>query len=140
MENIAPAGLDIARLRKVVDWAVEQAARPEQESEWEQGSWAQEGEDLGRSCGTAYCIAGKLIADVDGEQALWDMFREHPMENRPFIARGAEILGVTPNECWGVFTDASGKFGSGTLFAPENTIHDVREQAARLAERYGERL
>lgn len=125
-----PITLDVPLLRKVVEWAEAEAARPIEECEWNQELWAVAGVEIERTCGTAFCVAGKLIYDADGAESL-DL-----LSGLGAVERGAELLGVQPRDVWS--NDCYGEIQG--LFAPENTITDVRTEAVRLAARYGEVL
>lgn len=125
-----PITLDVPLLRKVVEWAEAEAARPIEECEWNQELWAVAGVEIERTCGTAFCVAGKLISDADGADSL------NALSGVGCIQRGAELLGVSSQDVWsqGRYDEPQG------LFAPGNTIADVRAEAAELARLYGEVL
>lgn len=113
--------LNLPLLRKAVEWATAEAARPQVESEWFQGHYRTAGEDLGRSCGTAYCIAG-WVNHSDGHPALGDWMH------------AADLLGISHVDAWG---DTNVRTG---LFESHNTIEDVRRIAERIARQHGETL
>lgn len=117
--------VNVPLLRKAVEWAEAEAAKPEIESEWCQGVYAERGSALGRTCDTAYCIAGWTIHAAGEDPNLCS-----PAE------RAAELLGITIDE------DLSGSETSeaGALFNGGNSITDVRTAAERIAARAGERL
>lgn len=112
--------VNVALLRKAVEWAEAEAARPQ--GQWLQAMWtttpdtwprlrAQAG--LTAECGTTYCIAGYIchITGIDGEGQGW----AYP---------AADQLGIDD--------DASDR-----LFDAGNDIEDVRRIAEEIA---GERL
>lgn len=116
--------MDIALLRKSVEWAEAEAALPVKNSAWCQRDWVTPGEAIGRDCGTAYCVAGYIL---------------HITGNEPTVSglstglRAAELLGVRLDQVlWN--SGGSGLFGS------INTIKDVRREAELLATKYGEVL
>jgi hypothetical protein len=56
-------------LRKERDWVAEQRALPYAESQLEMNYWFNFGEsldNLGKTCGTTYCVAGHIAAGTDG--------------------------------------------------------------------------
>ena len=118
--------LDVALLRKSVDWATAEAAKPIEQSEWCQESWKANGATLGRDCGTTYCIAGHIVASALGP----DKVRVHGIMTG---IHAAELLGVA-------MSDVLWDDGSHGLFGTENTIEDVRREAEELAARNGEVL
>lgn len=121
---------NIPLLRKVVEWAEAEAAKPLLGREWNQGNWAVKLP----SCGTAFCIAGKAVFEsipdaelrpgtfipvhldlyVDGVLVSWE-------------EKGMEVLGLTEREA-----DA--------LFSGGNDIETVRHYAEWIAQRAGDRL
>lgn len=121
--------VNIPLLRKAVEWAEAEAAKPKAESRWRQQYWVtpaaddqsraewgmcaheNSAESFGHTCGTCYCIAGYVTETQIG-----------PTENVPTEAR--ELLGLTKSQ-----TD--------DLFRASNTIEDVRRIAEEIA---GERL
>jgi len=113
--------VNIPLLRKAVEWAEAEAAKPWELSEWNQAEvavepqWLQSesGEQKADECGTCYCIAG-YIAALDGV-----------MVNRMEYAAG--VLGIPRTDSMTV----------SPLFASQNTIEDVRRIAESIA---GERL
>lgn len=107
--------INIPLLRKAVEWAEAEAAKPEVESAWFQPGIITPGEEIGRTCGTAYCIAGYIAHLVDPASVIADPIR---------VAFNA--LGI-PME----FETDHG------LFIGENSIEDIRRAAEELA---GERL
>lgn len=127
--------VNIPALRKVVEWAEAEAAKPEHLCEWYQGLFVMptsaddpvlsslpEGSrgtvmarrvTLALDCGTAYCIAGKVA---------FDSGRAWTYSTAGDVAQ--EELGLTDSQAvW--------------LFSAGNSIEDVREIAESLA---GERL
>ena len=127
-------------LRKAVEWAEAEAAKPLTESAWDQSVYRMSGSELDRTCGTAFCIAG-YVAEITGAQwagagqSSWlvaddDDPPEHvsPMYGLVFIEhRVSRLLGVTERE---------GEY----LFDPDRTIDDLRIAAEEIAARAGERL
>ena len=126
--------VNVPLLRKAVEWAEAEAAKPAELCEWEQGAWSTTAEDVAWArgfladgerapawvsriaeksddCGTCFCIAGFINA-------------QHG--NRPSDYKAAaELLGLP------VGIDVP------DLFKPSNTIEDVRRIAESIA---GERL
>lgn len=122
--------VNIPLLRKAVEWAEAEAAKPVAERQWDQDWWMtspqERAEELGlpeSECGTAYCIAGWACYsngedfDPGGEGNLL-VSGAHPSD------RAQELLGLTSRE-------------ANALFASRNTIEDVRCIAEEIA---GERL
>lgn len=107
-------GLNIPLLRKGLEWAEAEAARPDQEmSEWYQDGVIMDAAQVGRSCGTCYCLAGYIAVQVD-PSASWDSA----------IPIAVNALGL--------------KFGElGGLFVGDNSIEKLRSIAESLA---GEKL
>lgn len=135
-------------LRKAVEWAEEQAALPEGQSLWLQAWWVipEDAKNKGHRdlrkihninpCGTAYCIAGRICAIEEGEQALAEGYHrrmgdrgddaEYREAMRPAWAqRAAEYLNVPVTACE-------------VLFRGENRIADVRQAAETLVSVFGE--
>jgi hypothetical protein len=110
-------------LRKVVEWAESEARKPQSESEWYQDTYSMEGYKLGRTCGTAYCIAGYVAGEAEGYQ---------PVGWQSGVAMN--MLGIDMDDAWGGFPHQVGLFDAG------NTIEDVRDAAERIARKYGEEL
>lgn len=104
--------INIPLLRKAVEWAEAEAALPVAQSAWFQPGVVTPGEQIGRSCGTAYCIAGYIAMIETGE-----------------VRPGIEAVSIA--------FDALGTEDVGGLFWADNTIEQVREYAEALA---GERL
>lgn len=123
-------GGNVPLLRKAVEWAEAEAAKPPELCEWNQGSWvAPKSREtalrlgttyttsgLGKAdeCGTCFCIAGYVVDAVDG-----------PTHVDEIPARAAELLGIDRFS------------GEGHLFDSDNSIEDVRRIAEEIA---GERL
>lgn len=125
--------VNIPLLRKAVEWAEAEAAKPFETREWDQTFWAlpaspndpnvcgnpfQSQAVLDRlrgevDCGTKFCVAGWIV-HAAGEAVLY----------YDAATRAAELLGVT--------IDAAD-----ALFVADNSIEDVRRIAEELA---GERL
>lgn len=114
--------VNIPLLRKAVEWAEAEAAKPDRYCEWWQASYKLDGEDIGRECETCYCIAGYVVhlnggLPPDGDYEDYDEI-------------AANLLGID--------TDHH-NFGSG-LFNGDNKIEDVRRIAEQIAAEAGERL
>lgn len=118
--------VNIPLLRKAVEWAEAEAAKPFADSEWEQRFYVISADDAGENtpwgrirlqkspeCGTCYCIAG-WTAQQESPQS--------PMYDSRDIATAA--LGLNIGQA-----DA--------LFHASNTIENVRRIAENIA---GERL
>lgn len=141
--------VNIPLLRKAVEWAEAEAARPFEVTEWLQTSWVTtpltrakglaerdydygspewmaEAERLLPECGTAYCIAGFVAQSIDSAYAS-----SHVPNDKMHVAEfAAKALGIDPPECnWGP--------QEGHLFHTTNTVADVRRIAEDIA---GERL
>lgn len=126
--------VNIPLLRKVVEWAEAEARIDQAFRAWDQQNYCGIGlryltaaeraqGDVG-DCGTTYCIAGKVLHDAGWTDA------EIRHRHRPDIPAAA-LLGIptvddTDDDDWGDH-----------LFAPSNTIEDVRRIAETLA---GQRL
>ncbi|HRD59345.1 hypothetical protein [uncultured Nocardioides sp.] len=128
--------VNIPLLRKAVEWAEVEAAKPNNGS-WEQGAWfvatsvtdpnvvipehwdessiamRREGYGKPAECGTCYCIAGYTTAMVDGR-----------VDAATVEERAAHLLGLSP-------------YAAADLFCASNSIEDVRRIAEDIA---GERL
>lgn len=121
--------LNVPLLRKAVEWVEEQAALPEEQSEWYQGTWRVDGEMLDRSCGTAYCMAGYI------GQLLDERYRESQTVDGMHVADFAgEALGLErPGP--GEMLAGVGSMGHAfqPLFHASNTVEDIRRIAERLA-------
>lgn len=122
---------DIPRLRKAVEWAEAEAAKPFELREWHQARYVlplnPHSHDIAAvtarqakapECGTCYCIAGKVVVDEYGPEPPATI-----MYN--IDVRAAELLNLDYE------TDAA------ALFHEDNTIEDVRRIAEDIA---GERL
>jgi hypothetical protein len=120
--------VNIPLLRKAVEWAEAEAAKPFELSEWEQRyyvltkadaedypdlSWGRLRASKAPECGTCYCIAGYVAATTTGD--------EEPLDPE-WTAISA--LGLTEHQ-------------AEALFGASNTIEDVRCIAEEIA---GERL
>lgn len=117
-------------LRKAVAWAEAEAARPVAESEWCQTFFAIKGEKIGRTCGTAYCIAGWVLAEYDqGDHEI----TAYSIDGSGGAEDAEDLLGITDQDAWGnLYSDG--------LFTASNTIEEVRWFAERIARKYGEEL
>lgn len=116
-------------LRKAVEWAESEARKPQADSEWYQDHFAVSGEAIGRSCGTAYCIAGWIAHQAGSHRIELDSIDG---DGSAMVAQ--ELLGITHEDAW------CGGFYEGGLFAAGNSIEDVRLVAETIARRYGEEL
>lgn len=113
--------VNIPLLRKAVEWAEAEAAKPPELCEWYQAAYCLPQDIIravGRSpeCGTCYCVAGYVATLVSPGWYQADELAA------PGIAM--EALGLDP-------------VGRLRLFAMGNTIEDVRRIAEEIA---GERL
>jgi hypothetical protein len=129
--------VNIPLLRKAVEWAEAEAAKPEVLSAWDQGNWVRtRDERLKRmssesrqeyaECGTTYCIAGYVTAGMQG--MTFDDGYNDGGEHVADIAAG--LLGIAPPR------DALSP-EPGHLFHMYNDATDVRRIAESIA---GERL
>lgn len=109
--------VNIPLLRKAVEWAEAEAAKPLPESQWYQGAFRQE-----KACGTAYCIAG-YVAQMQDPRYAKDVWA------------GGKFVGETAAEALGIKSSMGTE--PGHLFYSGNTIEDVRRIAEDIA---GERL
>ena len=132
--------VNVPLLRKALEWAEAEAAKPEGLCEWDQvrldpssgperAGWLRPTNSLEQAhvvannivarmhkdpaCGTCYCIAGWVVYEVDGQVDL-----------KTVEKRARELLGLTGTQ-------------SIRLFGGGNSIQDVRRIAEHLA---GERL
>lgn len=129
--------VNIPLLRKAVEWAEAEAAKPETESAWDQGNWVRtpverlkqmssEARQEYAECGTTYCIAGYVTAGIQGMQ-----FDDGYTEDGEHIAVvAADLLGIAPPE------DCISP-EPGHLFHMWNDAAEVRRIAEDIA---GERL
>lgn len=142
--NFDTTKIDIPQLRKIVEWAEAEAAKPRELSNWEQGWWVSDdgkwseydadGEhhimEKDPSCGTCFCIAGQLaFCNLNkGEWLDSDVVRDEMGDEITSVAaRALDLLGVTYNQRPQQFP----------LFSADNSIETIREIAEELA---GERL
>jgi hypothetical protein len=114
--------VNIPLLRKAVEWAEAEAAKPEAQCEWWQGEFQVPAMALGRDCDTCYCIAGWVL---------------HTAANKPDIEfshadAAGNLLGI---DGYRHLEDADHG-----LFHPANSIEDVRRIAEEIAASAGERL
>ncbi|MET1083604.1 MAG: hypothetical protein ABWY12_11220 [Burkholderiales bacterium] len=134
--------VNILLLRKAVEWAEAEAAKPWELREWDQefvirnpesakgyqdeaGKWVDASKAAG--CGTNYCIAG-FIAETTlapGEKLgmQWDILAADGTSIEPAIERAAARLGI----------DADESMDENGLFAGGNSIQDVRRIAESIA-------
>lgn len=115
--------VNIPLLRKAVEWAEAEAAKPPELCEWRQVFWVSAREytpawgawvssmpaEKDPECGTCYCIAGYVVATEVGPTP----------HDVPALA--ASLLGLTEYE-------------AGPLFSASNSIEDVRRIAEEIAE------
>ena len=120
--------VNIPLLRKCVEWAEAEAMKLDQrESQWEQGAWVRMAEDIGRNCGTCYCIAGYVTLMGEGiERDEVGIFGFRDVSGKTIFPckYAQESLGLSDRQ-------------TGQLFRAANTIEDVRRIAEEIA---GERL
>jgi hypothetical protein len=121
---------DIPLLRKYVEWVEEQAARPVAERDWFQGSWV----SPRAACGTAYCVAGRVVTDagyhfvihhpvrLPFDEITEVRFGDDPIEQVDHVAQ--RILGISDEQAY-------------ELFLGSNSAQRIREIAEKIA---GERL
>jgi hypothetical protein len=117
--------VNVPLLRKAVEWAEVEAAKPERLSQWNQTWWAVESQSLGRSteCGTCYCIAGFITSLQDVQQRP----NEYTPDDIDFVRDGKP---VDPAEA---ALEALGISHDHGLFYAGNTIEDVRRIAEKIA-------
>lgn len=121
--------VNIPLLRKAVEWAEAEAAKPEGEGQWMQDWWMTTPAEMSSifslpetSCGTAYCIAG-WTCTANGEEFI--AANTGQLTSGMHVAdRAQELLGLS-------------MYQSNRLFRANNTIEDVRRIAEEIA---GERL
>lgn len=112
-------------LRKAVEWAESEATKPRDESHWNQRLFATQ-----RACGTAYCIAGYVVAEhAEGEHNV----ATHHIDNDGSAKIAQDLLGIDREDAWG-------RLGGVGLFSACNSIEDVRYVAERIARKHGEEL
>lgn len=129
---MSESNVNIPLLRKAVEWAEAEAAKPPEVRQWDQGWWvtlpaerAEEFEVDEAACGTAYCIAGWTC------HAAGDVFDESRSECVSNLADGTHIS-YRARDLLGISSS-----GAEALFYGGNTIADVRRIAESIA---GERL
>jgi hypothetical protein len=129
--------VNIPLLRKSVEWAEAEAAKPYTECLWFQGDWVMLPEESERvdeegavhvKCGTAYCIAGWTAAETLASDERLDSDGNVYNKAGEFVEdcedRARRLLGL-------------GSWEASALFDAGNTIEKVREVAEQIA---GERL
>lgn len=159
---------NIDRLRAAVAWAEIEAAKGEDDSQWDQGVWVGEGE-LGRGrrittfnedpefqntygpdrakevkvrCGTAFCVAG-WACHAEGDKFVavgYDYYGDFDIDPVPDYA-----VPKGSNTAYDIGERARMLLGitdeeANELFAGNNSIQDVRRIARKIARRRGERL
>lgn len=118
--------VNIPLLRKAVEWAEAEAAKPAELCEWVQADYrveparAQSMYDKAPGCGTCYCIAGFVGAQLDARYT-----QKNLVDGVHVNEFAAKALGINLTEA------------DNDLFHEDNTIEDVRRIAEELA---GERL
>lgn len=127
-----PPQFNLPLLRKAVEWAESEASKSANESQWCQQFFAVDGEEIGRDCGTAYCIAGWVIHEhAEGEHAI----NTHDIDGEGEAPLAQELLGIDEEDAWGnYYQDTQGLFGA------SNSIEDVRRYAEQIARKYGQEL
>lgn len=146
---------NVPALRKVVEWVEEQDTLPSTESRWKQTVWAQilpggVSALKPEPCGTAFCVAGKVVHDA-GYKILFDddswdgtlcvpptikvnwtekgtvttherqrIVFEHEDEYEAIEVKAAELLGVTREQAT-------------NLFSASNTAETIRYLAEEYA-------
>ena len=126
---MSAAEVNIPLLRKAVEWAEAEAAKPWEISEWNQTAWETAPENVVQidretwtpisgakkspECGTCYCVAGFIVKSegASSRRSGW---------SRP----AADLLGIDLNT-------------ADELFDAANSIEDIRRIAESIA---GERL
>lgn len=115
--------VNIPLLRKAVEWAEAEAAKPEWAREWDQGAWWVDARfDTARDCKTAFCIAG------------WTCFADGADRDPRFtsiLADGTQVSTYAAHALGLTEVQAAALFDGG------NQIADVRRIAEDIA---GERL
>lgn len=121
-----PVVFDEALFRKTLDWVREEAAKPAVDSEWYQATWAAEGEEIGRSCGTAFCFAG-YAAHIAGLNYVHRSGAAVVTADGRRCSTGraaSELLGITGME-------------ADLLFEGSNTLATIEALAAAIMARRG---
>lgn len=132
-----PEKLDVALLRKAVDWVDEQDKLPLRQCEWAQGSWR-----TPRSCGTAYCVAG-YIAEISGadwvsedpDHPHYDDLKAEPGETGAYLTEHGLITSVHSRAL--ALLGINNAHG---LFSAENNAQEIRQMAEEIAAVHGEKL
>jgi hypothetical protein len=121
------SGVNVPLLRTAVEWAEAEAAKPAESCQWHQADFVADAEEVAVyrgvthvDCGTCYCIAGYISQLLDARYATSYFVDDVSMNDFAMTALGIES-----------------ETGATALFAPSNTIEDVRRYAEELA---GERL
>ena len=120
-------------LRTAVEWAESEASKPEGDSEWYQAWFSILGQDIDRTCGTAYCIAGYVAHQAGGHNISIGA-----IDGDETGSVAMDLLGIDSYDAWGV--DWGDYYQHDGLFFSDNTIEDVRLIAEQIALRYGEVL
>lgn len=132
-ETDHPQGLELnlPLLRKVVEWAEAEAAKPDEtKCGWFQDAWAVTDHEIGRQteCGTCFCIAGYAAYLTlkpgeylhNGDEIWFDGEMITSVADRAVIELGTEGY---PN----------GDYKEGYLFSAYNSIERVRQLAEQIA-------
>jgi hypothetical protein len=129
---------NIPELIKALAWVEQEASKPAELCEWNQGSWIENPEDVidyveetplkSPDCGTCYCVAGYIASHnlnkgeylVSGSAFIIDErgVSIWPDENQTIEDRARQVLGLSPEE-------------AEDLFAACNTLKDVRKFVAK---------
>lgn len=84
------------RLREAVAWAEAESKKPLAQSCWNQAGYVVDGAELGRSCGTAYCIAGWVYAQdhtrKEVAEAVWITIHEYAARELGLDVIQADLL------------------------------------------------
>lgn len=119
--------VNVGLLRKTVEWAETESARGD-ESLWRQSYWCRATE-----CGTAYCIAGRVL-EQEGYTFEWDEDQIMAVgvvgpdgESGTFRRSAAQLLGITGLE-------------ADMLFNAANSLDEVKLIANMILERVGDKL
>lgn len=107
------ANVNVPLLRKAVEWAEAEAARPVDECRWDQTTWVSHTE-----CGTSYCIAGYVAQLVDPRFTYHDNVIEDG-EDETSASVAEKALGLSGSMV--------------VLFRGSNSIADVRAIAEAIA-------
>jgi hypothetical protein len=121
--------LDVPLLRKAVEWVQAEAQKPPRESEWYQGEWRAKGIEVGRTCGTVYCVAG-YVAEVTGTEWGWPVG-----DCLSVVSESGQFASVIAQDALGLSEDEADE-----LFDGDNTAKDVLRIARNICEERGTEL